>query len=60
MPRCVIAARLIIDLENAAGLDGLGDGGRNLTIKALTWARSRCEPLRFEQSLMVGLEAGNL
>jgi hypothetical protein len=39
---------LILDLENAAGFDGLGDGCAYLAIDALMWAGACGKTLRFE------------
>jgi hypothetical protein len=45
---------------DATGLDGLGNGSSDLTVDALAWARPRSQPLRLEQGLVIGLEAGGL
>ena len=42
---CRLAARLILDLQDAAGLDGLGDGRRGLAIDALAGTGARGQAL---------------
>ncbi len=48
---------MILDLENAAGFDGLGDGCAYLAIDALMWAGACSKTLRFEQGFVVRFQA---
>ena len=53
------ARRATVDLQDAACLDRLGDGCGDVAIDALPGTWARCQALRLEQRLVIGLEVGS-